>query len=181
FIAEPIWRLKINLEQYYDEAEKNGWPDLHNRGKFKYGWDAEKKRGILIAKMTHIMKDSRNTKELERVALGAELGWSYYGGFGFAPLLGNPGEKLPADMIVPFDLLRERGAAIVGTAEEVAEQILKIKTECGFKDFNFVGWFEMGGFAAEEIEEQMHLFSEQVLPILRRECGPSPWQQRASN
>ena len=106
---------------------------------------------------------------------------SGYGGFGFAPLLGNPGEKLPADMIVPFDLLRERGAAIVGTAEEVAEQILKIKTECGFEDFNFVGWFEMGGFAPEEIEEQMHLFSEQVLPILRRECGPSPWQQRASN
>ena len=44
FIAEPIWRVKINLEQYYDEAEKNGWPDLHNRGRFKYGWDAEKKR-----------------------------------------------------------------------------------------------------------------------------------------
>ena len=27
FIAEPTWRLKMNVEHYYDEAEKTGWPD----------------------------------------------------------------------------------------------------------------------------------------------------------
>src|SRR5688500_5953110 len=120
-----------------------------------YGCYAEKHLGIIVAKMTHILKDPNDTKELERVALGAELGWSYYGGFGFAPLLAKPGEKFSADMRVPFDLLRDRGAAIVGTAEQVAEQILKLKAEAGFDDFCFVAWMELGGFSTEEVEEQM--------------------------
>ena len=175
FLAEPIWRLKLNVAQYYDEAEKQGWPDRLGRGRFKYGWDAEKKRGIVIARMTHIMKDPKNAKELERVALGAELGWSYYGGFGFAPLLGNPGERLPMDLRISFELLRDRDILLLGTAEQVAEKILAIKREVGFEDFNFVAFMEMGGFAPEEIEEQMQLFAEEVTPSLRRECGGSPW------
>ena len=182
FIAEPIWRLKINFAHYYDEAEKRGWPDRLNRGKFKFGWDAEKRRGLIVARMTHIMKDPNNRQELARVALGAELGWSYYGGFGFAPLLANPDEKFAADMRVPFELLRDRGVALVGTAEQVAEKILHIKHEVGFgDDFNFVAWLELGGFAAGEIEEQMHLFAEQVVPILRRECGESPWAKQQAD
>lgn len=177
FVAEPIWRLKINVEQYYDEAEKRGWPDRLNRGRFKYGWDAEQHRGISITKVCHIMRDPRDRQALERLALGVELGWCYYGGFGFAPLLGNPGEDLPADMRVSLDLLRERGAALVGTPEDVAEQILKIKVEVGFEDFCFVAHLEKGGYSAEEIEEQMHLFAEEVVPILRRECGGPARQQ----
>ena len=57
----------------------------------------------------------------------------------------------------------------------MAEQILKLKNDCGFDDFNFAAQFELAGFSNEEIEEQMHLFAEEVVPILRRECGPSPW------
>jgi alkanesulfonate monooxygenase SsuD/methylene tetrahydromethanopterin reductase-like flavin-dependent oxidoreductase (luciferase family) len=181
FIAEPAWRIKINAEHYYDEAEKNGWPDRLNRGKLRYGWDAEKHRGLIVARITHIMKDPNDTAELERVALGAELGWTYYGGFGFAPLLANPDEKFAPDMRVPFELLRDRGVALVGTAEQIAEQILKIREEVGYEDFCFVAWLEMGGFSAEENEEQMHLFAEQVMPILRRECGESPWAAQLAN
>ena len=29
-----------------DEAEQAGWPDRLDRGQFKYGWDAEKRRGV---------------------------------------------------------------------------------------------------------------------------------------
>jgi hypothetical protein len=46
-----------------------------------------------------------------------------------------------------------------------------MRRECGYEDFCFLGWFELGGFEAPEIEEQMHLFAEEVMPVLARECG----------
>ncbi len=124
--------------------------------------------------MMHIMKDPNDAEELERVARGAELGWCYYGGFGFAPLLARPDEKFAPDMRVPLSLLRERGVCLVGTAEQVTQNILDIYKEIGFEDLNFVAWLEMGGFSAEENEEQMHLFAEQVVPELKRELGAAP-------
>src|SRR5947207_846078 len=45
-IAEPNDRLRRNIEIYYEAAEKAGFPDMHNRGRLKFGWDAEKRRGI---------------------------------------------------------------------------------------------------------------------------------------
>jgi hypothetical protein len=46
-IAEPNDRLRRNIEIYYEAAEEAGFPDMHNRGRFKFGWDAEKRRGIM--------------------------------------------------------------------------------------------------------------------------------------
>ena len=102
-------------------------------------------------------------------------------GFGFGPLLANPDEKFAPDMRVPFELLQDRGACLVGTAEQVAEKIIKIRNEVGFEDFSFTAWLEMGGFSGEENEEQMHLFAEGVLPILRRELGASPLSAQPAN
>ena len=31
-----------------------------------------------------------------------------------------------------------------------------------------------GGYSTEEIEEQMHVFADEVMPVLRRECGGGP-------
>jgi hypothetical protein len=31
--------------------------------------------------------------------------------------------------------------------------------------------FELGGFEAKEIEEQMQIFAEEVMPVIARECG----------
>jgi alkanesulfonate monooxygenase SsuD/methylene tetrahydromethanopterin reductase-like flavin-dependent oxidoreductase (luciferase family) len=174
FVAEPVWRLRANAEAYYDEAEKTGWPDRLNRGRQRFGWDAEQHRGLIVMRMMHIMKDPNDADELERVARGAELGWCYYGGFGFAPLLAKPDEKFAPDMRVPLSLLRERGVCLVGTAEQVTQKILDIYKEIGWEDFCFTAWLEMGGFSAEENEEQMHLFAEQVMPELKRELGAAP-------
>ena len=41
-IVEPNDRLKKNIDIYYEAAEKAGFPDMLNRGRFKYGWDARK-------------------------------------------------------------------------------------------------------------------------------------------
>ena len=38
----------------------------------------------------------------------------------------------------------------------------------------FTAWFEAGGYSTEEIEEQMHVFADEVMPVLRRECGGGP-------
>jgi hypothetical protein len=35
-IAEPNDRLRRNIEIYYEAAEKAGFPDMHNRGRFKF-------------------------------------------------------------------------------------------------------------------------------------------------
>ncbi|MGH7062324.1 MAG: hypothetical protein ACREFH_18180 [Stellaceae bacterium] len=33
-----------------------------------------------------------------------------------------------------------------------------------------MSWFELGGFASQETEEQMQIFAEEVMPVLAREC-----------
>jgi alkanesulfonate monooxygenase SsuD/methylene tetrahydromethanopterin reductase-like flavin-dependent oxidoreductase (luciferase family) len=179
FMAEPNWKLKQNVEVFYEEAEKQGWPDRLNRGRLKYGWDADKHRGVMIGRVVHIMNDPGDTEEYARVALGTELGWSYYGPFGFTAVLANRGEKLPTDIRVPLEFLIERGIAFVGPSEQVAEQILKMKADIGAEDFNFFVSLELAGFEGAEVEEQMHLFADEVLPILRRECGGSAWAEEA--
>ena len=37
------------------------------------------------------------------------------------------------------------------------------------EDFCFLGWFELGGFEGREIEDQMQLFAEEVMPQVRRQ------------
>ena len=58
-IAEPNDRLRRNLEIYYEAAEKAGFPDLRNRGRFKFGWDAEKRRGIMTSRYLHITRPGK--------------------------------------------------------------------------------------------------------------------------
>jgi hypothetical protein len=70
--------------------------------------------------------------------------------------------------------LRDKGTAIHGSVDYVIEQIMKIKETCGYDDFMFNAWFEHGGFTSTEIEDQMLCFAEDVMPVLRRECGGSP-------
>jgi hypothetical protein len=72
---------------------------------------------------------------------------------------------------VTAQMLRDREIAIHGSKQYVIDTIMKMRNECGYDDFCFLGWFELGGFHAKEIEEQMQIFSEEVMPVLARECG----------
>jgi hypothetical protein len=42
---------------------------------------------------------------------------------------------------------------------------MKMRNQCGYDDFCFLGWFELGGFHTKEIEEQMQIFAEEVMPV----------------
>jgi hypothetical protein len=68
-------------------------------------------------------------------------------------------------------MLREREIAIHGSKQFVIDRIMKMKNAIGYDDFCFLGWFELGGFEGREIEDQMQLFAEEVMPVIARECG----------
>jgi hypothetical protein len=72
---------------------------------------------------------------------------------------------------VTAEMLREREIAIHGSKQYVIDTIMKVREQCGYEDFCFLSWFELGGFEAKEIEEQMQIFAEEVMPVLARECG----------
>lgn len=176
FVAEPNQRLSRNIEPYYEEAEKAGWPDRLGRGPFKFGWDAERRRGIVTCRYIHLLLPGHDReRERARFKLGLELQWHYYGPFGFAGVLADEGEG-PIDLTqrVDVDRLFKKEIALFGTPDEVTEAIMRIKTSCGYDDFMFHAWFEKGGFAGEEVEEQMRCFAAEVMPQLRRACGGSP-------
>jgi hypothetical protein len=68
-------------------------------------------------------------------------------------------------------MLRDREIAIHGSKQFVIDKIMKMRAECGYEDFCFMCWFELGGFDAKEIEEQMQTFAEEIMPVIASECG----------
>jgi alkanesulfonate monooxygenase SsuD/methylene tetrahydromethanopterin reductase-like flavin-dependent oxidoreductase (luciferase family) len=174
-VPEPTSRLKRNIEIYYEEAEQCGWPDRLNRGRWKFGWDAATHRGFGCCRYVHILPQGRQHQDLQRYKEGLELQWDYYGPFGFAAVLSDLGEPMyDLHMKVTADLILQKEIAIVGTVDQVIEQIMRIKQTCNYDDFLFTAWFEAGGYSTEEAEEQMQMFAADVMPVLRRECGGGP-------
>ncbi len=173
FIVKPNSRLRKNIELYYENCEKAGWPDRLNRGRFKFGWDAEKRRGVVTCRYIHMVLPGQNRdRELARYKQALELQWDYYGPFGFAAVLAEADEAMYAvDKKVTADLLLQKEVALFGTPAEIAEKIMRVKETCGYEDFMFHTWFESGGFHGAEVEAQMQCFAEEVTPILARACG----------
>ena len=171
-IAEPNDRLRRNIEIYHEAAEKADWPDMLNRGSCKFGWDAAKRRGIMTSRYIHITRPGREKQALERAARAIELQFDYYGPFGFGAVVARLNEPMfDLNKKVTADMLRDREIAIHGSKQFVIDKIMKMRHECGYEDFCFMGWFELGGFDAKEIEEQMQMFAEEVMPVIASECG----------
>jgi hypothetical protein len=145
---------------------------MHNRGRFKFGWDAEKRRGIMTSRYLHITRPGKEKEALDRAARAIELQFDYYGPFGFGAVVARLDEPMfDLNKKVTAQMLRDREIAIHGSKQYVVDTIMKMRNECGYDDFCFLGWFELGGFHAKEIEEQMQIFAEEVMPVLARECG----------
>jgi alkanesulfonate monooxygenase SsuD/methylene tetrahydromethanopterin reductase-like flavin-dependent oxidoreductase (luciferase family) len=173
--AIPRTRLRRVFETYHRASERAGWPDRLNRGAFKFGWDAEKRRGLSVGPWVHILKPGDEQAQLERIDRALEMEWNYYGPFGFTAGLADADEApYPLDMRVTGELLRQKETALVGRADEVTAALLRMKALVGAEDFLLLCHFEMPGLRGEEVEEQMSLFAEQVMPELRRACGGSP-------
>jgi alkanesulfonate monooxygenase SsuD/methylene tetrahydromethanopterin reductase-like flavin-dependent oxidoreductase (luciferase family) len=174
FMTENNSRLKRNLKIYHETAEKNGFPDLKDRGEFKYGWDSDKRRGIVPGRWIHIDKPG-GIGDRERWERGMQAQWDFFGGFGFAAILAEADEPMwPMDTRITPQILEQKEVAMCGTPEHIAETLLRTREVCGYEDFAVMIWFEVGGLDHEEVEEQMYCFADEVMPILRRECGGAP-------
>lgn len=168
FSAEPNANLRRKLAIYYDAAEEAGWPDRHDLGEFKFGWDAERKRGVVPCRMIHVTDPG--VGDPKRAADAVNLMFSYHSAFGVLKSLADEhgNEPAPGDY---FDAVTKSGVALYGSTQQVIDGIMTIKEECGYDEFLLTAWFETQGFATEEIETQMHHFAENIMPVLRRECG----------
>ena len=175
-MPEPISRLKRNIDIFYEESEKSGWPDRLDRGPWKFGWDAEKHRGFGTCRYVHVIPPGKDEKQrIDRYKSSLEQVWDYLAPFGFAIVLSDLDEPMyDMGMKVTADLLIDKRIAIVGTPEQVTEQIMHIKQSCGYDDFFINAWFEGPGYSTQETEETMRLFSEEVMPELRSACGGGP-------
>src|SRR2546427_9449049 len=78
------------------------------------------------------------------------------------------------NMKATADLIMQKEIAIVGTADEVVDKIMRIKESGGYDDFMFTAWFEAGGYFTGEIEEQMQVFASEGMPTLRHAGGGGP-------
>src|SRR5215831_14560413 len=89
--TEPNSRIRRDIEIYYGEAERNGWPDRLNRRRWKYGRDAEKYRGF--GRWVHVIQPGANLGErLEQYKRALQLEWDYFQPFGIVAGVADVGE-----------------------------------------------------------------------------------------
>jgi alkanesulfonate monooxygenase SsuD/methylene tetrahydromethanopterin reductase-like flavin-dependent oxidoreductase (luciferase family) len=172
FIFESDKALKPKIDIYMEASEAAGWP---NGGEFKHGWDSERHRGISSGRVIHIVDPALSHCNAKLAVESQLFQWDFYKPFGFTAILANPGEKPRMDVDVTGELLLEHGVLIVGSKDEVIEKLMGLK-EYAYGDSDFITnmWFESGGVSHEAVEEQIQFFGEEVLPVLRRECGGGP-------
>ena len=173
-LTEVPSKLKENVEHYYALCERHGWPDRLGRGPFKFGWDAARRRGYPFARYVHLLDRRDARADLERCRASIELLWDDYSNFRSVSALKEAGEQPVPQSRAPRvtgDLVMEKNVALVGSPDEVVEQILQIKETVGYDDLLFLCWFEIGGYSGEEIEEQMRIFAAECMPQLAAACG----------
>lgn len=175
FIFETDAALKKKIDIYMEAAEAAGWPDYMNRGQFKHGWDAQKHRGVSSGRIIHIQDPSLKHADIEKHGESQMFQWDFFKPFGFAAILANPGEKPDPNLNVTADLLRDKGVVLHGTKDQIIEGMMSLK-EHAYGDGDFITnlWFESCGLGHEVIEEQIQFFGEEILPVLRQECGGGP-------
>jgi alkanesulfonate monooxygenase SsuD/methylene tetrahydromethanopterin reductase-like flavin-dependent oxidoreductase (luciferase family) len=176
-LIAPTFQAKGLMDRYHEESEKAGWPDRLDRGEWKYGWDGEKRRGVALVRGVHVLSDGPGAKEeLARIKHGIELAWDYYGSFAFGIIFLKPEEFGSFDPAkkVTGDQLIDSEVVLVGSKDEIVDKIARMHAELGAEDMNLILEFENPGFTPEEIEEQMHIFAEEITPTLRREFGGGP-------
>ncbi len=161
FVASAIDRVHTEVATYYEEAEKHDYPDRLQRGKFKHGWDCAKRRGVGYFQGVHIV--DHGIGNMERARLGANHVWDYLSAF--VP----PGVSSLVPPVVEGD-----APCFFGSTQQVIDAYMEIKQAGGYEDFLCIAGFTFPSMSREEIEEQMHAFAQDIMPVLKRECGGSP-------
>jgi hypothetical protein len=102
---------------------------MRNRGRFKFGWDAEKRRGIMTSRYLHITRPGKEKEALDRAARAIELQFDYYGPFGFGAVVARLDEPMfDLNKKVAAQMLRDREIAIHGSKQYVIDTIMRCAT-----------------------------------------------------
>jgi alkanesulfonate monooxygenase SsuD/methylene tetrahydromethanopterin reductase-like flavin-dependent oxidoreductase (luciferase family) len=149
------------LEAYQTESEKAGWPDRRNSGPRKFGWDSERKRGVSFLRFVHIGEISEEKRR----------GLYHFPNYVANSLL--DGVHLPHGVRLTGEFFDQAGMMLHGSAQQVIDALMR-DYHAGFEDYLVLPIFETPGLSGKEIEEQMHIFADEVMPVLRAECGGSP-------
>ena len=162
--------VKAYVSSYYEEAERTGYPDRLGRGRFKYGWDCERKRGCGFIRFIHIAdKGISHERYLSLKHFIPNYAMGIHGSGDLSTVVGS-GDGGRAT----YDRALESGMFLHGSKQQVIDGLLSDREVGEYEDFIVLASLEFPGMSAELEEEQLRAFAEEVAPVLRRECVGSP-------
>jgi alkanesulfonate monooxygenase SsuD/methylene tetrahydromethanopterin reductase-like flavin-dependent oxidoreductase (luciferase family) len=150
------------LDTYHTEAEASGWPDRNSHGPLKFGWDSQAKRGVSFLRWIHIGDITPERRN----------GLFHFPNYVATSLI--DGIHLPHGMRLTGSLFEQMGVTLHGSKERIIDGLMTDFQLGGFEDYHVFPVFEAAGMTGKEAEDQMHMFAEEVMPVLQAECGGSP-------
>jgi alkanesulfonate monooxygenase SsuD/methylene tetrahydromethanopterin reductase-like flavin-dependent oxidoreductase (luciferase family) len=162
--------VKAYVAAYYDEADKADYPDRLGRGRFKHGWDCERKRGCGFLRFIHIAEKGISHERLlslkhfiPNYAMGIQ------GTGDLSTVVDTSGGSQRG-----YEQAVASGAFLHGSKQLIIDGILADKEAGEFEDYIVLAALEYPGMSTEVQDEQMRAFAEEIMPVLQRECGGSP-------
>ena len=183
----PGTPVKSLIDCYYEAAAESDWPDRRSEYReepFKYGWDESRDRGVALYKPVFNTAIA-DEETADRWVRGIEHLWYWFREFfpgGLAdPLDLNEAEERvlrerhslnPEDPLrLDRQILTEKRLALIGSSEDIVNQIQQLKETYDYEDFCFIALFEASGLSGREADRQLEHFAETVLPILREKSS----------
>lgn len=165
YAATPNNLLKRELDIYHKAAERAGWPDRLGRGEFKRGWDCQRKRGVVASRMVHVEEGSVGNAKLYQQ--GSDMYMDYMLVFGSLGVqLANAGfSDTNAATLV------DAGLHLVGSKQKVIDGFARLKEAGDMEDMFVIMLFDGHCLPERMVEEQMHYFAEEIMPVLHKEYG----------
>ena len=147
------------IEAYYEAAEEAGWPDrrpAHDGEPFDYGWDADRRRGV-IAEVELFDTAASGESGLDEWLRGTEVVMSGKK----AQLPPEDAEEFPVDA----DVRVASGVVpIVGGSAHIAGKLSEMAEVCGYEDFAVFPSMFVPGMSRDTRIEQLEAFATEVVP-----------------
>ncbi|BCW35822.1 luciferase [Arthrobacter sp. StoSoilA2] len=151
-------QVKEVLDAYHTESEQAGWPDRNNGGEFKFGWDSARKRGVSFLRFIHVGDPTPEKR----------AGLYHFPNYIAESLIS--GVHIPAGARMTGEFFDQNGLMLHGSVQQVIDGLMA-DYQAGFEDYLVLPIFETPGLTGDEVKEQMHIFAEEIMPVLAKECG----------
>ncbi|HTU29578.1 MAG TPA: LLM class flavin-dependent oxidoreductase [Solirubrobacteraceae bacterium] len=165
YAATPNNLLEKELDIYHHAARNAGWPDRLERGEFKRGWDAERKRGVVAVRMVHVVEGELGDAKLYDKGLNLNIEYmKVFGALGVQLAHAGFDEASTKSM-------SSSGLNLIGSPGLVLDAVADMKTAGKFDDMMILLVFDMHSLPEQMVNDQMQYFSEEIMPVLHKEYG----------